>query len=140
MVIICKVLGEIIKQLSLLDAIRFFIQSDSPIEEYDLRIFTAMTKRHDQKHVREERFCFAYNSRQQCITKGSHDKNSGRLGTFRQELMQKPWKSTTYWFALYCWFTLHPDHESTNSPHPSTSPSTHPYPYHGQGPPTSIIS
>lgn len=116
MVFICKVLGEIINQLLLLDAIRFFIQSDSTIEVYDLRIFTAMTKHHDQKHVREERFYFAYNSRYQCITKGSQDKNLNRLGTVRQELMQKPWRSTTYWSALYCQFTLHPEHQSTTVP------------------------
>lgn len=30
--------------------------------------------------------------------------------------MQKTWRGATYWFALYCLFSLHPDHQPTNGP------------------------
>jgi hypothetical protein len=31
--------------------------------------------------------------------KESQDENSSRAGTWRQELMQSPWRSTAYWLA-----------------------------------------
>jgi len=33
------------------------------------------------------------------ITEGSHDRNSSRAGTWRQELMQRPWRFAAYWLA-----------------------------------------
>lgn len=30
--------------------------------------------------------------------------------------MQKTWRGATYWFALYCLFSLHPAHQPTNGP------------------------
>jgi hypothetical protein len=32
---------------------------------------------------------------------GSQDRNSNRKGTWRQKLMQKPWKGASYWLALH---------------------------------------
>jgi len=31
---------------------------------------------------------------------GRQDRNLNRTGTYRQRLMQKPWKNATYWLAL----------------------------------------
>jgi hypothetical protein len=33
------------------------------------------------------------------ITKGSKDRNSHRAGTWRQELMQRPWRNIADWLA-----------------------------------------
>jgi hypothetical protein len=33
------------------------------------------------------------------ITKESQDRNSPRAGTWRQELMQRPWRGAVYWLA-----------------------------------------
>jgi hypothetical protein len=33
------------------------------------------------------------------ITEGSQGRNPSRAGTWRQELMQRPWKRATYWLA-----------------------------------------
>ena len=54
-----------------------------------------MTKR----QVGEERVYSAYTSTLLFITKGSQDRNSHRAGTWRQELMQRPWRDVTYWIA-----------------------------------------
>lgn len=35
------------------------------------------------------------------IIEGSQDKNSNRAGTRRQELVQRPQRSTTYWLVLH---------------------------------------
>ena len=45
------------------------------------------------------------------IIKGSQDKNSSRAGSWRQELMQRPWRSVAYWLALHnllSWLFIHP--------------------------------
>jgi hypothetical protein len=34
------------------------------------------------------------------ITKGSQDRNSQRAGTWRQKLMQRPWRGSAYWLAF----------------------------------------
>jgi hypothetical protein len=44
-----------------------------------------------KKQVGEERVYSAYTSTSLCITKGSQNRDSHRAGTWRQELMQKPW-------------------------------------------------
>jgi hypothetical protein len=54
-----------------------------------------MTKR----QVREERVYSAYTSTLLFITKGSQDRNSHRVGTWRQELMQRPMRGAAYWLA-----------------------------------------
>ena len=57
--------------------------------------WSVMTK----KQVGEEKVHVAYASTPQFIIKRSLDKNSSRAGTWRQELMQRPWKSAAYWLA-----------------------------------------
>jgi hypothetical protein len=58
---------------------------------------SVMTK----KQVGEERFYLAYNSTFLFIIRGNQDRNSLRAGTWRQELMQKPWRDATYGLAPY---------------------------------------
>jgi hypothetical protein len=52
-----------------------------------------------KKQVGEERVYSAYTSTLLFITNGSQEWNSHRVGTWRQELMQRPWKNVTYWLA-----------------------------------------
>jgi hypothetical protein len=65
-----------------------------------------------KKQVGEERVYSAYTSTLLFITKGSQDRNSHRSGTWRQELIQRPWRGAAYWiafpgllsFVLFCFF------------------------------------
>jgi hypothetical protein len=43
----------------------------------------------------------AYSSTSQFIIEGSQDRNSSRAGTWRQELMQRPWRSTANWLPFH---------------------------------------
>jgi hypothetical protein len=52
-----------------------------------------------KKQVGEERVYSAYTSTLLFITKGSQGRNSYRAGTWKQKLMQKPWRGATYWIA-----------------------------------------
>jgi hypothetical protein len=52
-----------------------------------------------KKQVGEERVYSAYTSTLLFITKGGQDRNSHRAGTWRQELMQWPWRGAAYWLA-----------------------------------------
>jgi hypothetical protein len=52
-----------------------------------------------KKQVGEEMVYSAYTSTLLFITKGSQDWNSHRAGTWRQELMQRPWRGAAYWLA-----------------------------------------
>jgi hypothetical protein len=52
-----------------------------------------------KKQVGEERTYSAYTSTLLFITKGSQDRNSHKAGTWRQELMQRPWRGAVYWIA-----------------------------------------
>jgi hypothetical protein len=54
---------------------------------------------HVQKQVGEERAYLAYTSLSSFIIKEIQDKNSSRAGTWRQKLMQRPWRSAAYWLA-----------------------------------------
>ena len=56
-------------------------------------------KHHDQKQIGEEKVYLAYTSTSLFIIKGSQDRNSSRAGTWRQELMQRPWRSAAYWLV-----------------------------------------
>jgi hypothetical protein len=53
-----------------------------------------MIKHHD--HVGEERVYLAYISTLLLIIEGSQDRNSHRVGTWRQKLMQMPWMGAAY--------------------------------------------
>jgi len=52
-----------------------------------------------KKKVGKERVYSAYTSTLLLITKGSQERNSHRAGTWRQELMQRPWRDIAYWLA-----------------------------------------
>ena len=58
-----------------------------------------MVKLHDQKQLREERVYFIYTSGNNPSLRKNHVRNSHRAGTWRQELMQRPWRSAAYWLA-----------------------------------------
>jgi hypothetical protein len=85
-----------------------------------------------KKQVEEERIYLSYTSTSLFIIKGSQDRNSNKAGTWRQELMQRPWRGAAYWFAphgllnLLCYRTqdYHPRGTTTHN---------------GLGPPLSII-
>jgi hypothetical protein len=47
----------------------------------------------------EERIYSAYTSTLLFITKVSQDRNSYRAGSWRQELLQRPWRDAAYWLA-----------------------------------------
>jgi hypothetical protein len=49
-----------------------------------------------KKQVGEERVYSVYTSTLLFITKGSQDWNSQSVGTWRQELMQRPWRNAAY--------------------------------------------
>jgi hypothetical protein len=51
--------------------------------------------------VGEERVNPASSSRALLIIKGSKDRNSSRAGTWRQELMHRPWRGPAYLFVHY---------------------------------------
>jgi hypothetical protein len=53
-----------------------------------------------KEQVGEEKVYSFYTSTLLFITKGTQDRNSHRAGTWRQELMQKPWRSAVYWLAF----------------------------------------
>ena len=56
----------------------------------------ASMKHHDPKQLGEERVCLAYASTPQFIIEGSQGRNSSRAGTWRQELMQRPWRGDAH--------------------------------------------
>jgi hypothetical protein len=49
----------------------------------------------------EERVYLAYASLSLFIIERSQDRHSNRAETWRQELMQRPWRSAALWLALY---------------------------------------
>jgi hypothetical protein len=57
--------------------------------------FYSCTNIMTKMQVGEERVYSAYTSTLMFITKGSQDWNSSRTGTWRQELMQRPWRDVT---------------------------------------------
>jgi hypothetical protein len=61
--------------------------------------FYSCTDIRTKKQVGEERVYSAYTSTLLFISKGSPDRNSHRAGTWRQELMQRPWRDAAYWLA-----------------------------------------
>ena len=61
-----------------------------------------------KKQVGEERVCLAYTSTLLFITKESQDRNSHRAGTWRQELMQRPWWGCLLLMACLACFLIQP--------------------------------
>jgi hypothetical protein len=53
----------------------------------------------EQKQIGEERVYVAYSSSSLFFNEGSQNRNSSRAGTWRQELMQKPWRGAVYRLA-----------------------------------------
>ena len=51
------------------------------------------------KQLGEERVYSTYTA--PFITKGMQDRNTTRAGSWRQELMQTPWREAAYWFASH---------------------------------------
>jgi hypothetical protein len=58
-------------------------------------------KHYNHKQLGEERVYLGPASPSQVITGGSQDRNSGRAGTWRQELMQRPWRGSACWLASH---------------------------------------
>jgi hypothetical protein len=52
-----------------------------------------------KKHIGEERVNLAYTSVLLFITKGSQDRNTHGIGTWRQKWMQKLWRNAAYWLV-----------------------------------------
>jgi len=62
-----------------------------------VRVSIAVTKHHNQKsNVGEERLYLAYTSTALLIIERCCDWNSKKAGTWRQELMQRPWRSAAH--------------------------------------------
>ena len=60
-----------------------------------------MIKQHDQKQVGEKGVYLTNTSIALFIVEGSQDRNSNRVGTWRQELMQRPWRGAVDWAVPY---------------------------------------
>lgn len=67
-----------------------------------------MIKHHDQKKPGGKGFISAYRSISASITEGSQARNSKKVRIWRQELLQRPWKSSAYWLALHDLHILSP--------------------------------
>jgi hypothetical protein len=59
-----------------------------------------------KKYIGEERVYSAYIATLIFLTKGNQDRDSQKTGTWRQELMQRPWRSSAYWIASLGLFSL----------------------------------
>jgi hypothetical protein len=46
----------------------------------------------------KKKFISLVDPESQC-TEGSQGRNSNKMGTLRQELMQRPWKGAVYWLS-----------------------------------------
>ena len=64
-----------------------------------VRVSIAVMKQHDQKQVGEERVYLVYVFMALSVMEGSQDRNSNMAGTWRQELMQRPWWRVAFWLA-----------------------------------------
>ena len=65
-----------------------------------IRLTSVLVSVHSSKTLRkEDQIYSSYTSTLLFITKGSQDRNSHRAETWRQELMQRPWRSAAYWLA-----------------------------------------
>jgi hypothetical protein len=76
-----------------------------------------------KEQVGEERVNLAYTFKSLFITKGDQDRNS-RAGTWRQELMRRPWREATYWIAFHGSISLHSCSYRTQDSSPGMAPPT----------------
>jgi hypothetical protein len=77
----------------------FFFLNFPPLAPVLVRVSIPAQNIMTKKQVGEGRVFSAYTSTLLFITKGSQDWNSHRAVTWRQELMQRPWRGTPYWLA-----------------------------------------
>jgi hypothetical protein len=68
------------------------------------RVSSSAMKHHDQKQVGKERVYSVYTSTLLFIIEGNQGKNLNRAGTWKQELMQRPWRSSAFWLEI-SWFS-----------------------------------
>jgi hypothetical protein len=76
-------------------------ESVCPLNTVLVRVPIAVMKHHDQKQVREKSIHLAYSTTFRTITEGSQGRNLNLVGTWRQELIQRPLRSAAFWFASH---------------------------------------
>ena len=64
-----------------------------------VKVTIAMMRDHYQQQVEEERVCFVTLSLLVPQLEEVRVRNLNKAGTWRQELMQGPWRSAAYWLA-----------------------------------------
>ena len=67
------------------------------------------------------------------IAEGSQDRNSNRAGTWRQELMQRPWRIAVYWVASHGLLSLLSYRTQDHQPRDGTT-------HNGSDPPSLITN
>lgn len=72
------------------------VTSASPKDECSIAVMKQLTK----KQV-EGKVYLPYTSTSQLIIKGSQDRNLSRVGTWRQELILRPWRVAAYFKACF---------------------------------------
>jgi hypothetical protein len=87
----------------------------------------------NEKAIWEEMVYLAYTSTLLFIIEGSQDRNSSRAGTWRQEMMQRPWKGAAYWLAPHGLLGLLSYRTQDHQPRDGTT-------HNGLGPPPSITN
>ena len=65
-----------------------------------VKVTVAMMRDHYQQQVEEERVCFVTLSLLVPQLEEVRVRNLNKAGTWRQELMQRPWRSAAYWPAF----------------------------------------
>ena len=87
----------------------------------------------NKKQDGEERVSLAYTFTLLFITKGSQNRNSNREGTWKQELIHRPWRGGDYWVVLHG--LLKPASYKTQDHQPRDGIT-----YNGPGPPLLITN
>ena len=96
----------------------------SPAPAVLIRLNVAVMKHHGQQHLGEERVNLAYTFTSVFITEGSQDRNSNKAGTWRQELMQMPWRDAAYCLAPCGLLSLLSYRTQEHQPSPGMVPLT----------------